>query len=42
MFVTEQNAGNGSGSVAIRNSFTSNFSRGLHGIYGVVVVLTKA
>ena len=37
-----QNATNGSGLVAIRNSFTSDCSRGLHEIYRIVIVLTKA
>ena len=37
-----QNAANGSGLVAICNSFTSDCSRGLHEIYRVVIVLTKA
>ena len=36
-----QNAANGSGLVAIHNSFTSDCSRGLHEIYRVVTVLTK-
>ena len=37
-----QNATNSSGLVAIRNSFTSGCSRGLHEIYRIVIVLTKA
>ena len=37
-----QNATNGSGLVAIRNSFTSDCSRRLHEIYRIVIVLTKA
>ena len=37
-----QNAANGSGSVAICNSFTSDRSIGLHEIYRVAIVLTKA
>ena len=37
-----QNATNGSGLVAIRNSFTSDCSRGLNEIYRIVIVLTKA
>ena len=37
-----QNATNGSGLVAICNSFTSDCSRGLHEIYRIVIVLTKA
>ena len=37
-----QNVANGSGFVAIRNSFTSTCSRALHEIYRVLIMLTRA
>ena len=37
-----QNAGNGSGFILIRISFMSDWSRGLHRIYIVSILLTKA